>query len=755
VPFGCASAEEAASCVAKIDGDSCATSSLPRGACAQGACLPTVCGDGIVVGAEVCDDGNRIDNDGCAANCDSNETCGNGIVDAVSGESCDDGGNRLQSHDGCAANCQVELATWLPANSAVNARDSFAMIEDIERQEIVAFGGSGGPETWIWNGEGWQLRTPTTSPPSLSYTTMAYDSDRKRAVLIGGRQPNGDRNSDIWEWDGVTWEQKSPSSGPSPRAFASSAYDAVRRRVVMFGGTDDTGARNDTWTWDGTSWTEQHPLDSPSNRSASGMAYDGARQEIILFGGVDMNDDALPDMWSWDGATWNRRTPTVKPPRREVMSMVFDRTRNIIVLFGGFNRNGALNDTWQWNGSNWLEINASPTPPARHSHGGGYDSKRGAVVIFGGLSGSQDLSDSFWFDGSAWQATPEQQQNRFYSLSMAYDSHRGRAVVFGGTFRSDTYEWTGVQWLVRTPLVHPPTLTEHASAYDPIRKRVVVFGGRDSAGTNSDQTWEWDGNQWVKRITSTSPTARYGHSMAFDGEQIVLFGGTMTTETWLWNGTRWQPVTTAVSPPWRSNAAFAYDSVRRKLVMYGGYGDGALQDTWEWDSASKTWQDRSLSSAISPGYRTGSAMAYDPTTRRTILYGGTSSLQPPADTWSWDGTAWKKLLPIVAPLAPMLVAMVYDQVRQEMVMVGRFGNNSQNESWRFSFVNPVALPDACGGQDTDRDGALGCDDPDCRGKCFPTCTPGTVCSKTSDACGDSVCNRDLENYLLCPSDCVR
>ena len=44
---------------------------------------------------ETCDDGNTTSGDGCSANCQSNETCGNGVVDP--GEQCDPGGNIFTS----------------------------------------------------------------------------------------------------------------------------------------------------------------------------------------------------------------------------------------------------------------------------------------------------------------------------------------------------------------------------------------------------------------------------------------------------------------------------------------------------------------------------------------------------------------------------------------------------------------------------------------------------------------------------------
>lgn len=80
-----------------------------------------VCGDGLIVGAETCDDGNLIDGDGCSSFCQfeggyvctgtpssCNSSCGDGVV--AQAEQCDDG--NMTAGDGCddtlAGNCQIE-----------------------------------------------------------------------------------------------------------------------------------------------------------------------------------------------------------------------------------------------------------------------------------------------------------------------------------------------------------------------------------------------------------------------------------------------------------------------------------------------------------------------------------------------------------------------------------------------------------------------------------------------------------------------
>jgi cysteine-rich repeat protein len=63
-----------------------------------------MCGNGVLDAGEVCDDGNTVSGDGCSADCQSTEVCGNGILDVAAGEVCDDG--NAVSGDGCSADCQ-------------------------------------------------------------------------------------------------------------------------------------------------------------------------------------------------------------------------------------------------------------------------------------------------------------------------------------------------------------------------------------------------------------------------------------------------------------------------------------------------------------------------------------------------------------------------------------------------------------------------------------------------------------------------
>ncbi|WP_240808214.1 DVUA0089 family protein [Polyangium spumosum] len=90
----------------------------------------TTCGDGIVAGMETCDDGNTTAGDGCSDVCGAElgytctgapsacaTTCGDGIQ--AGAEACDDG--NTESLDGCSATCVVDAFTEAEPNNDAGA----------------------------------------------------------------------------------------------------------------------------------------------------------------------------------------------------------------------------------------------------------------------------------------------------------------------------------------------------------------------------------------------------------------------------------------------------------------------------------------------------------------------------------------------------------------------------------------------------------------------------------------------------------
>ena len=101
-------------CQDKPEGGVC-TISAQEGRCESDVCVfpsPAPCGNGIQDPGEVCEDGNTEDGDGCSADCLSDESCGNGIVDIAAGETCEDGNDNPA--DGCDACTLTEWKATVP-----------------------------------------------------------------------------------------------------------------------------------------------------------------------------------------------------------------------------------------------------------------------------------------------------------------------------------------------------------------------------------------------------------------------------------------------------------------------------------------------------------------------------------------------------------------------------------------------------------------------------------------------------------------
>lgn len=218
-----------------------------------------------------------------------------------------------------------------------------------------------------------------------------------------------------------------------------------------------------------------------------------------------------------------------------------------------------------------------------------------------------------------------------------------------------------------------PALSQHRMTFDPVRGRMVMFGGSPDNQNQRDEVWEWDGTAWSRVASTISPSARSGHALVYDLSlhQIITFGGTTgfqrTGDTWRWDGETWTALSPAAGPSPRSKFGTAYDTRRKRLVIFGG-DDTSPADTWAWDG--HVWTPLPTPPGLQQ-LRSSPVMGYDPVRDRVVLAGGDSTSVPLQDTWELDGNTWVQVADSTStPSGLVDAAMAYDPVGRRMLVYG-------------------------------------------------------------------------------------
>lgn len=291
---------------------------------------------------------------------------------------------------------------------------------------------------------------------------------------------------------------------------------------------------------------------------------------------------------------------------------------------------------------------------ARSCHAMAYVPTLGGVVAFGGARacGVDVLTDAtVWlWNGTLWKAVGAPFPGQREDVLVAFDSRRQALVLYGGrragTVHRDTWEYAARGWQRRAaPTDSGPGPLEHAAmAFDPRRGRSVVFGGGARDGRMFDATFEWDGTGW-RRVAAAGPPARVGHSLAWSDADsaVLLYGGFSSAgsfrDLWTWDGTRWARIDSAGPATTEGPALVAADGTVWLVGAPVGVGDGATLGVWARRDARWVRLDR----GSGPAVRVGQGVAYDPSRRRLVLFGGffPATNRASAEVWEFAGSVWR------------------------------------------------------------------------------------------------------------------
>lgn len=590
---------------------------------------------------------------------------------------------------------EFDGSTWTqipPSGDWPSARTRHAMAYDYDRGTTVLFGGcSDGyytnctttqlADTWEWDGSGWQqVHDGVTGdfPPARSAAAMVYAPAVGGCVMTGGCSSGATQHfgicqaqlGDTWIWDGTTW-QSSVASGW--RAYHNLVFNSADQTVMAVGGCRSQPAGDDCddqlslypRTWDGgASWNIYNSNGNAPLRNFDGIvAYDAARAELVIALG---HYSAGLQLWRYTAVSRSstdtrvvhdatRLGPTARQGMRAAYdSAALDSGTPQIVFYGGQLTGGDAeqptdlsefsNELWRLAEGQWLGPTTAGTPRARV--GMAVDESRRHLVIVGGHDHGSPLGDTLEADLASsnpggWEVCDE----------TGLDPMAG-ACWPGG--------WVShVLW--SAPAIYDPLATPN-----PV---VRVFGGFNyipspaaAAVTARDDADDWDGTAglWADGhalpLVSASPLIdkRAAFGVAYDSlrEVVVLYGGMLddgrggtdpydpAQDTWEWSRDSgdWSLVcdgdTGCPCPGKRSYFGLVYDSVRARVVLFGGaYGVGRANDVWEWDGTA--WARMGVIGA-GPESREDAAVAYDPDNRRLVVFGGRTAAGVQDDLWQLD-----------------------------------------------------------------------------------------------------------------------
>jgi hypothetical protein len=635
---------------------------------------------------------------------------------------------------------QFPSPTWLIWHAA---------IYDPGRDRMIVQGGMDGflPQDELWElplaGDvGWRKLPATgTLPPHVRSQGAVYDPVRDRMLVFGGSTYDlatapvyFNRVFALSLAGDPQWtEIATLGLPPEPRHGRGMVYDSVADRLLIFGDRGDAGVFNDTWSLSlsGTpAWSRMTVAGTPpAARSSHSCIFDPVRNRVVLFGGATNTGEALTDVWQLSLAgspEWTQIAPSGTPPHaRFGQAALYDPAHDRMVVFNGaYTRGGSLigiRDAWT------LSLDAAPVwaplaaTGAAHPGGSGgsavFDTQRGRALLYGGWTGDvTSVYNDVWsvsLDAApqwsqAWVAHAPRATGRVWH-SAVRDPVRNRMIVFGGLSNwvgelnpnlQDT--WTvdlgaTTNWSELSPTGTPPSgRYGHTAIYDPVRDRMVVFGGINTALLGDVAVLSLAGTPtWgAIPVHGVIPNPRHGHTAIYDPvrDQMVIFGGVgaiLFDDLWTLSlsGTpTWTRIPATGGPSARTGHTAIYDPSQDRMIVFGGTNGVDLGDVWQLSlSGLPTWS-RLDAGGTPPAPRHAHTAVFDAVRNRMVVYGGISgSTTLFNDLQALDlgaNPAWKGLDAASQPAGPFGHAAVYDPTRDGMWVYGGQGGGA-NELWTY------------------------------------------------------------------------
>lgn len=151
-----------------------------------------------------------------------------------------------------------------------------------------------------------------------------------------------------------------------------------------------------------------------------------------------------------------------------------------------------------------------------------------------------------------------------------------------------------------------------------------------------------------------NPGARDGGALAWDPVDgyDLLFGGQEASgvvpgDTWSFSNGSWSNLTGSISgaPPKLVFAKLAYDPSDREMILFGGVNGFDVPNAQTWAYHDRSWTNLTGSTGATPPLFYFGAMSTDTTDGEIVLFGGTANGGPPwySDTWTFRSGVWTNI----------------------------------------------------------------------------------------------------------------
>lgn len=318
------------------------------------------------------------------------------------------------------------------------------------------------------------------------------------------------------------------------------------------------------------SMSNLNPPTRPSSRTGSvvvaGVGADGGEQEVLFGGNALLNTNA--QTWTYSPNNWSQRAPPTAPGARAWGVMTWDASQRRAILFGGStDLNGPLlQDTWAFDPltDSWVQLtNMGAVPPARFLSAMVYVPHLQQHLLFGGGTATSSNAEATALDNGLWTL----------SVNATMATATWTALTPGGT--------------------PPPARASACYGYDPVRRRLIVFGGEIINDTLAD-TVEYDvaTNTWLAITAPGSPTKRGSAVCTFDQRvnKLALYGGVTTPSgtpqsaafEYDPSGPLWRSIAPMPNAGSLTFAAPTYSADAGGMMFFGGRTSaiGTSQATW-------------------------------------------------------------------------------------------------------------------------------------------------------------------------------